>query len=108
MSTSELAAPLATVPGSASVVFLSPWLLFSGRWPWVRTPGWSTFVVNGSRPPGPSYIHTTPRPIDSYQDARVVSYVALTFRMSPGLTATAQFGRVAVIDTSQDTAPAGS
>ena len=47
-------------------------------------------------------------PIDSYQDARLESYVADTLSTSPFLTATRQFGRVAVIATSHDTAPAGS
>ena len=64
--------------------------------------------VNGSFPPGPSYIHTTPIPIDSYHDARDVSYVVEMLSVSPAFTATAQSSGVAVIDTSHDTAPAGS
>src|SRR3954452_14979657 len=50
-----------------------PWLSFSGRCPCVSTPFWSIVFENGSLPPGPSYIHTTPNPIDSYHDARFVS-----------------------------------
>src|ERR1700712_5193538 len=66
--------PDAASRASANVVVaLPPWLWFSGRGPWVSTPFWSTGPENGSLPPGPSYIHTTPRPIDSYHDARCVS-----------------------------------
>src|SRR4051794_25742354 len=50
-----------------------PWLSFSARCPWVSTPFWSMVPVNGSVPPAPSAAHTTPRPIDSYHDARFVS-----------------------------------
>jgi len=56
-----------------ALVGAPPWLSFSGRCPWVSTPFWSTAPVKGSVPPGPSYIHTTPSPIDSYHDARFVS-----------------------------------
>src|SRR3954462_15810388 len=108
MSTPGVAGPAAVLRGAFSVVFFPPWLLFSGRWPCVSTPGRSTFLTNGSSPPGPLYIHTTARPIDSYHAARAVSYVALILSTSPGCTATAQSSRVAVIDTSHDTAPAGS
>src|SRR5436190_22873990 len=91
-----------------SVVFCPPWWLFSGRCPWVSWPLVSTFVVNGSRPPVPSVAHTIMMPIDSYQDARLESYVVLIRSMSPSCTCTLQLGGVAVIDTSQLTAPAGS
>src|SRR3954447_16351574 len=47
-------------------------------------------------------------PIDSHQEARLVSYVALVDSTSPLLTFTRQFLGVPVIATSQDTAPAGS
>ncbi len=47
-------------------------------------------------------------PITSYQEALLVSYVALTLRTSPCLTAIRQSGRVPAIATSQETAPAGS
>src|SRR3954451_8059809 len=47
-------------------------------------------------------------PIDSYQLARVVSYVALTWSLSPFLTATFQSGGVIVIAMSHDTGPLGS
>src|SRR3954447_22246627 len=47
-------------------------------------------------------------PIDSYHDARRLSYVAETDSTSPFLTPTRQPGGVASIATSHDTAPAGS
>src|SRR5436309_15110194 len=83
-----------------------PWLLFSGRCPWVRTglPA-STRAVNGSVPVVPSVAQMTAIPIDSYHDARTVSYVTEIESVSPFLTATRQSGGVAVIDTSHDTAP---
>ena len=47
-------------------------------------------------------------PIASYQDAFRVSYVVCTLSVSPAFRSTRQSGLVTVIDTSQDTAPAGS
>lgn len=46
--------------------------------------------------------------ITSYHEARDVSYVPDTLRTSPFLTATRQLGGVTPIETSHDTAPAGS
>ena len=47
-------------------------------------------------------------PIDSHQAPRLVPYVALVQSVSPLLIFTRQSGRVPVIATSQDTAPASS
>ena len=46
--------------------------------------------------------------IASYHEARDVSYVPWTERMSPLRTRTRQLAGVAVIATSHETAPAGS
>jgi hypothetical protein len=47
-------------------------------------------------------------PITSYQSARPVSYVAATLNLSPACNLTRQPAGVAPIETSHDTAPAGS
>jgi hypothetical protein len=47
-------------------------------------------------------------PITSYQSARLLSYVAWTLSVSPGCMVTRQCAGVALIATSQETAPAGS
>ena len=68
-----------------------------------------TSVVNGSAPPrGTSVTARGMIPIDSYHEAWRTSYVACTAMMSPFLTATRHFGGVAPMETSHDTAPAGS
>ncbi len=46
--------------------------------------------------------------IDSYHDARLVSYVPDTLSTSPLRSCTRQPGGATVIETSHDTAPAGS
>jgi hypothetical protein len=56
---------------------------------WARV---SRTPVNGSRPVWSSQAsHTTMIPIDSYQDARLVSYVVLIRSTSPALTCGRQF-----------------
>ena len=50
-------------------------------------------------------IQTTMIPIDSYQEARRESYVALTRRVSPGRTRTRQLRGVAVMAMSQEIGP---
>src|SRR5436309_13885359 len=102
--------PSGNVVGSATPGWGSPpWFEASGKWPWVTVPvvliGWvkgSGALASGGA------IHTTMIPIDSYQDASWVSYVALTRSCSPLWTATRQSGSVAVIDRSHDTGPLGS
>src|SRR3954451_2020494 len=55
--------------------FEPPWLLFSGRWPWVSRPVASTPSVNGSLPSGclPSAYQSTMIPIVSYQEDLLTS-----------------------------------
>src|SRR5919202_2569545 len=94
--------------GSASPENRPPWLRFSGRWPCVSTPRLSTSTLNGSGPLSPGRNIVGRIPIDSYQDARLESYVACTESTSPRLTPTHQPGGVVSIETSHETAPAGS
>src|SRR5919201_5374530 len=109
MSIVDVAGPSGSLRASRKPVESPPWLSFSGRWPWVRTPLTATFVRNGSLPPAGLLVMATGMiAIDSYQEARVVSYVPETDRTSPFLTATRQLGGLTPIETSQDTAPAGS
>src|SRR5947208_9371802 len=103
-------ASIRTASGSAGAP-VPPWLLFSGRWPWVTTPCQSTGSANGSLPvtDGSSeYQIGSMIPMTSYHEEREVSYVAETLSRSPFLTATRQSGLVNVIATSHETAPAGS
>src|SRR5690242_21089368 len=107
MSTSVVRGPSGRAAGFAYGPAPPPWLSFSGRWPCVRTPGTSTRVRNGSAPPtGRFVIATGMIAIDSYHDAREVSYVPCTLRTSPRFTRTRQLAGVAVIATSHDTGPA--
>src|SRR4051794_23390807 len=110
MSTRAVDEPASIRRASGSPKAPPPWLSFSARWPWVVIPCQSIGVVNGSAAPAvcPSAYQRFMIPIDSYQEARLESYVADTLSVSPGLTATFQSGLVAVIATSHDTAPAGS
>src|SRR3954467_6348241 len=110
MSTRVLDVPDSILRASGSPKTPPPWLSFSARWPWVTMPCQSTGVVNASVAPAvcPSAYQRFMIPIDSYQEARLESYVAETSSVSPALTATFQSGLVAVIATSHDTAPAGS
>src|SRR3954449_6821770 len=88
-----------------------PWLSFSGRWPWVTTPCQSTSSVNGSAPAtdvSVVYQSGSMMPMTSYHEERLVSYVADTLSLSPLRTAIRQSGLVKVIETSHETAPAGS
>src|SRR3954453_3212569 len=99
----------ASLRGTARPPGPPPWLRFSRRWPWVILPRRSSLPENGSRPPpAPGANATGSIPIDSYQDARLESYVAETLRTSPRSTFTRHLGVVAVIATSHDTAPACS
>ena len=102
--------PLASVRASRSLGRgLPPWLSFSARWPWVSSPRVSTFDLNGSLAFGlcrRRTRHHDPHRLVPGRPARVVGGrdvqpVAL-------LDATLQSGLVAVIETSHDTAPAGS
>src|SRR6266403_2138423 len=109
MSTRFRLGPLGSVRASGRPTSWPPWLSFSGRWPWVRTPLTATLVLNGSLPPAErAVIATGMMPIDSYHDARCVAYVAWTDSTSPFLTATRQVDGVAPTETSHETAPAGS
>src|SRR5918994_2408911 len=85
-----------------------PWWSFSGRGPCVTAPGTFTFVVNGSGPDALRAYIDGMMAIDSYHDARFVSYVPETLSTSPLRTPTRQSGGVTVIATSHETAPAGS
>src|SRR6202022_1760604 len=91
-----------------------PWWLFSARCPCVRCEPWSSLWENGSVPPRGERAwlsqasHTTMMPIDSYHDARLVSYVAWTLITSPGLTRGRQSACVAPIAMSQEIGPRGS
>src|SRR6476660_5595448 len=109
MSTVEVRGPSGALRGSCRMPGRPPWWLFSGRWPWVSTPGTSTLVTNGSAPPaGVVVIATGMIAIDSYHEVVLGSYVPDTDSTSPCLTATRQLRGVAVIDTSHETGPAGS
>src|SRR4051794_33991392 len=109
MSTLPVGWPDGSVSGSGPITAsLPPWLSFSGRCPWVTWPGTSTLVANGSSPVEPSAIQAFMMPIDSYQDALLVSWVVWVDSTSPALMAPRQSSGDRVMATSQDTAPAGS
>ena len=74
----------------------------------MTSPSTSTSVVNGSAPVPPGTHIVGMIAIDSYHDARLVSYVPEARSTSPLRSCTRQSGGVTVIDTSQETAPAGS
>ena len=94
--------------GPGRSVALPPWLSFSGRWPWVGLPGQSTRCLERVR------ARAGVGHVGDHDPHRLVPGGALGVVGGGDLerVALAQLdlpvGRVAVIATSQDTAPAGS
>src|SRR5256714_8483094 len=100
--------PSGSLVGSGAPVASPPWWLFSGSRPCVVGPFGSGGWTNGSGPLLPSAMYATAMPIDSYHDARLVSYVAARLTLSPFFTGTRQLRFAAVIAMSHETGPAGS